>query len=91
MNVKEILRDNKTYVFVTRGRAKEISDEEIEEFFGESSEGSSQFIPNERGRVTLFLKDLRMGLEFCSSKYGVTVENVISEAHRIAPHLNVKK
>lgn len=90
MNVREIDKNGKKYVFVTRGRSKAFSDEEIEEFFGASGDKTTHFIPDDRGRRRLFLKDLVNGATFCSRKYGVTTEEVIVEAKRLAPHMIVK-
>lgn len=92
MNVREINKDGRTYVFVSRGAP--VSDIEIDEYFGYSEgleERVGPFIPDDRNRVRLFLKDIRNGLDFCSQKYGVTHDDVIAEAKRLAPHLKVTK
>lgn len=91
MNAREIKKSNAIYVFVTRDEASPISDEEIEEFFSKEYDISSfGFIPDNRARRNLFIKDLRMGLGFCSRKYGVSTEDVKSEAERLAPNIKVK-
>ena len=92
MNAKEIKVKGITYVFVSRGEP--VTKEEMDEFFSEEyllGDGSEvkQFIPDDRNRVRLFLKDLKIGLDFCSQKYGVSHEAIVAEAKRIAPHLKV--
>ena len=85
------------FVFVTRGRSKAFDQFEIDEFFSESTEVTEAKvteakvafkIPDDRNRHIMFLKDLKMGLEFCEKKYGVTRDEIIVEANRVAPYLN---
>jgi hypothetical protein len=47
------------------------------------------FIPDDKHRKLMFLKDYSVGIEFCSKKYGVSSAQVIAEVKRIAPHMNV--
>jgi hypothetical protein len=46
-------------------------------------------LSNGLGKV--FLADLKCGLEFCKSKYAVTDADIISEANRLFPSLNLEK
>lgn len=46
-------------------------------------------LPDDKHRRLMFLHDLRVGKKFCVAKYGVTWAEIIAEAHRVAPHLNV--
>jgi len=88
MNAQEVNINGKTYVFVSRGIP--ISKEEISEFFNSNSNVEvKQFIPDNRDRKRIFLKDLKNGAKWCASKYGVTQSDVIEEAKRLAPHLKV--
>lgn len=94
MNAKEIKVKGITYVFVTRDDEKPITQKEIQEFlYGEylleEEQEVKQFIPDDKTRKRLFLKDLKLGVDFCVKKYGVTRAEVIAEAKRIAPHVKV--
>jgi len=91
MNVREIERDGKTYVFITRGRSSPFSDDEIEKYLSKENSDNCQFVPDTRERKIMFIKDLSMGLEFCAQKYNVTIEDVVAEANRVAPHMNVRQ
>lgn len=99
-NGLEIESGGTMYVFVTRGRSKPFTLEEAMEYLddlGRDSEAeevkqdvSEWEIPDDKGRKIMFLRDLNMGLEFCMNKYGVSKEQIIAEAQRIAPHLTLR-
>lgn len=38
----------------------------------------------------IFLTDLKFGLEFCCRKYGATENEIIREARRLAPEINIE-
>ena len=42
-------------------------------------------------RENIFLADLKLGLKFCVKKYGALEADVISEAKRVFPSLNLEK
>ena len=49
-------------------------------------------LPDNRQTHRMFIKDIsQMGVEFCIKKYGTTKENIVAEARKIAPHINVRK
>lgn len=93
-NSVEVTHDNKTYVFVTRGRSKKFSSNEIAEYFQEGTIVKPLdvwHIPDNRQRCVMFMRDLQVGLQFCSEKYNVSQDDIIREAKRIAPHMNMSK
>lgn len=76
--------------FVTRGKAKSPTADEIVEYFNENNiylvdieKEKAWEPPNER----VFLTDLRSGLVFCSSKYGVTESTIENYVRTMAPHI----
>lgn len=75
------------FVFVTRGKSKPFSKEEIDDFFELKSDREKRWagIPDTKPRKIMFLKDLKMGVDFCVGKYGATKEEIVAEAQRIAP------
>lgn len=87
-HINEVSRNGKQFVFVVRGRSKPFTDEEIEEFFkaqkGEEKRWAG--IPEDRQRKIMFMKDIKMGLDYCVGKYGATKEEIMAEAQRIAPY-----
>lgn len=46
-------------------------------------------VPKEREK--LFLADLRCGIEFCTKKYGASEKDILNEARRVFPSLNLEK
>jgi hypothetical protein len=93
---------NKTkFVFVTRGKAKPFTEDEVQEFLDETEGFDYGIAPvlDEKPQVkdfvvpdslkTMFLKDLRQkSMKFCVGKYGATKEQICSEAQRLAPYMN---
>jgi len=79
------------FVFVTRARAKPFNDDEVRDFFDMPAsvipepEVKPWKIPDTRQRSIQFLNDLKRGVIYCVKKYGVTQEQIIAEANRIAP------
>jgi len=96
----EIEAGGTRYVFVTRGRSKPFTLEEAKEYLDDlgrdndieetKKDDTPWQIPDDRRRKIMFLKDLNMGMEFCTNKYGVTEEQIVAEAQRIAPHLTLR-
>lgn len=98
MNTKEVIHNGKIYVFVTRGRSKPFSNEEIELYLGTKLEQLDtslpkkeawEGIPDVKQRKAMFVSDLRLGIDFCIKKYGASREEIIAEAQRIAPFVRV--
>lgn len=92
-NLEHVERFGKTFVFVTRGKSKRFSSEEVEAFFERygmpmlTEEDTSFEIPN----VKMFSVDLRSGLKFCANKYGTTIDAVKEKATEIFPHLSLEQ
>lgn len=87
MKTKEVVRDGRIFVFCTRTNAKEITDEEVDEFF--EARKSSQFdfkVRDNKNARRIFERDLSIGIDFCVNKYNVPKEAIINEAHRLMPH-----
>ncbi len=91
--IKKTILD-KEVLFVTRGRSKPFTEEEIADFVAEhtlwdiSKEKEGTFeIPN----VKMFSVDLRAGLAFCAAKYGTTTDAVKEKAAEIFPHLSLEQ
>lgn len=98
--------NGKEYVFVTRGKSAPFSAEEINNYMKEVAKDVTlpveavQVEPKQAvaRKLTIgdhleniFLADLKTGLEFCKSKYGVDENEIVSEAARVFPSLNLKK
>lgn len=99
-NTTEKTIDGTRFIFVTRGRSKAFTDEEVSFFLndmlsnGEWPSDSETIVEDKfvlRGElVPMFLKDMRQfGADFCAKKHGATVKQIIAEAQRIAPYLKV--
>ena len=91
-NSKEVIRGDKIYVFVTRGRSKKFSEREIASYFEEEIQENSTEewqIPNNRQRQIMFMRDLKKGLDWCATKYVRPAEDIVREARRLAPHVRI--
>lgn len=92
-NSFDIKTDDGTFIFVTRGNAKPFNMEEANEFLesrGISLNKNKEFRISDNQRL-IFVKDIhQMGLKFCINKYGASEEQIVSEAKRIAPHINIR-
>lgn len=93
-NSREVIKNDKTYVFVTRGRSKPFSDPEVAEYFGEyiaedEPQEDKWQIPNDHSRKAIFMKDLKFGIDFCAKKYAVNKNDIVREARRLAPHMRI--
>ncbi len=80
--------------FVTRGRSKLPTQDEIEEYCKEQKLLlKSDFEDTEKDweppNKRVFLGDLRSGLVFCSNKYGVTEDTIERYVREMAPHINM--
>ena len=90
-NTKIVDQGALRFVFVTRGRSKPFTDDEVGDFFDMSvsavpePEVEPWKVPDTRQRSIQFLNDLKRGVAFCVKKYGKTQEQIIAEANRIAP------
>jgi hypothetical protein len=97
---KVVNHQGKQYHFVTRANAKPISDEEVKLYFdtnqykdvaegsvGVSAEKPKLVIPDTLKKI--FLSDLRIGLTFCCKKYGASEQEILDEARRLAPEINL--
>ena len=76
--------------FITRGRAKAMSQEEIQEYCIDNGltmafTDKEDWAPSNN---KIFLIDLKFGLEFCSNKYGVSEDTILSYVRNVAPHMN---
>ena len=78
--------------FVTRGRSKEPTMDEILEYateaginISERSDEQDWDPPNPK----MFLADLRSGLAFCTQKYGITQHTLENYIREKAPHINL--
>ena len=92
-NMTKIDKGAIRFVFVTRGRSKPFSQNEIDDFFNSNVEPISikkntfRLSDNRNHRV-MFMNDLKRGLDFCSEKYGVTQEEIVAEANRVGLYTN---
>lgn len=87
-NISDVERDGVLYKFVTRGRAKKFSQEEIKEFFSINAENENNYIvPIHLKRI--FAMDLRRGTKFCAQKYGCTEKEVLKNAELLLPGRNL--
>lgn len=90
---KEVAHQGKQYCFVTKGNQK-VTDEEIAEYFAslggepEARPAAELWTVSENLRK-MFLSDLRLGVKFCTRKYSATPEQIMAEARRIAPEINL--
>ncbi len=92
MNNKIVVRDDKTYVFVTRGRSKPFSDNEIADYFGEEpvAKENEWRIPDTRERLKMFMNDLKKGVKFTAEKYVRPETDIVREARRLVPHFRLE-
>lgn len=93
-NVRVVDRNNREYVFVTRGRSKPFSDEEVEQYFGDDVEEVDETDTGFRveGHLRrIFAQDLQFGLKHCSQKYGISEGEVLREANRLFPQQNLDR
>ena len=88
-----VKKDDIVFVFVTRGRSKSFSIEEMEDFIEnryerttDMSETGKAFEPT---NMNIFMQDLKLGLNFCVSKYGVSKEDILATAKALLPHANL--
>jgi len=85
------VKDGTQVHFITRTRGKLISEEEMMEYAMEA--GLVMTNPEEEKdwkppSAKMFLIDLRSGLAFCSSKYGVSEPTIERYIREMAPHIN---
>ena len=95
----------KTYVFISRNeeftyedvinylQQEVIIDEIVEVEIPESTESTEVTtwnIPDDKQRLNMFRNDLRMGVEFCAKKYGVSEEQIMTESERVFPSYRVR-
>lgn len=88
-------KDGTQVHFVTRGKAKAPTNEEVSEYFAEHNlapvdeEKLADDIKNWKpASDKMLLLDLRQGLVWCSNKYGVSESVIQSYIERTVPHLN---
>lgn len=91
--------DGHTYVFVTRGRSKPFSDEEMEDFFADSLGVKVQELQEEEAELPtfkvnnhlrrIFSQDLTYGIKHCEIKYGASEAQIRAEARRLFPTQNL--
>lgn len=88
-NVQKKLVDDVNFVFVTKGKAKPFTEEEMDMFIEEvtSSVEKPKDFRIDESLHNIFMRDLRYGIGFCCNKYGATSDEIIAEAKRIAPHM----
>lgn len=91
-NIVNFTKDNKEYRFVTRGRSKPFTPDEISQFLESETEAptSEEFTVSGTLR-RIFAQDLRSGLNFCSMKYGVPEASIMKEATRLFPSQNIDR
>lgn len=92
MNWKAVERDynGRTYVFVSR--TKEVSQDLIDDYLRRlrpKHQESGFRVPASRSGI--FHQDLKLGLEFCTKKYGASVEEIKCEAIRLFPSISLEK
>lgn len=91
---KEISHQGKQYCFVTKGNQK-ITEEEIAEYLATTTLEVPEMRPAAElwsipeGLRKMFLSDLRLGIKFCTKKYCATSDQIMAEARRIAPEVNL--
>jgi hypothetical protein len=98
-NSIEVVKGNKIYVFITRDESEPFSSSEIADYFLNRSDfdearkmqKETWEVPDIKHRKIMFVSDLKLGLKFCASKYGVSEEDIIRECRRIAPHVRIKQ
>ena len=90
--VKTVTEDSNTYHFIARGKSKDFTDEEVAAYMSElhPKEVQKQFrVEGELRKI--FSQDLRFGLKHCCLKYGVSREQLMAEARRLFPQMNIEK
>jgi hypothetical protein len=95
-NVKTVTIKGETHHFVTRGRSKPFSAEEIESFMDVQLEELEPTPAKPKFKIEghlrrIFAQDLRSGLEFCSQKYGASPDKIYEEAKRLFPQQNLDR
>lgn len=89
-----VAKDGAIFVFVTRGRSKPFSIEEMEDFIDNKYERPTH-MPDETNEtfeptnLNIFLQDLKLGFPFCSRKYGVSEAVIRTTAAKVLPHMNL--
>ncbi len=87
--------DGVKFVFVTRGKAKDFTSAEMNEFLKDyldedvpvKTDAPPFKIRDELRQM--FLKDMRQfGVQHCVNKFGGTTKQITDEAMRIAPYMN---
>ena len=85
--------DGKELHFVTRGRSKPITMDEVDDYCKENDiwlakdiAGVEDWAPVCSNKV--FLGDLRQGLSHCSAKYGVSEKTIQAYIKKTMPHTN---
>ena len=89
-NIETIERDGSFHHFVTRGKSKPFTSEEILGFF-EGDTSSEDVFKVEGGLRRIFAQDLKLGLKHCSAKYGAPEDAVFKEAERLFPGQNLER
>jgi len=92
--VKSVDVGSHTYHFVTRGRSKPFTDDEVNQFLDEmlgleAEEDSTFTVSGPLRRI--FAQDLKLGLEHCSLKYGASQTAIMKEAKRLFPQQNLER
>ncbi len=84
--------DNRVYYFIGR---KTLSEDEMNAMIDEvtadenkNTEATPFTIPKERRNI--FANDLKVGIDFCVTKYGATKEQIRAEAVRLFPGIKVE-
>lgn len=98
-NITTVTIKGETHHFVTRGRSKPFSVEEIEEYKGVKLERLADPIQREQPKQfrveghlrRIFAQDLKLGLAFCAQKYGASQDAVLEEAKRLFPTQNIDR
>ena len=88
-NVRVEKLDNGTEVhLLTRGNSKPITDKEFQQYKEslQKNKPVEEWTPVCGNKV--FLTDLRLGLEHCSGKYGVSEETIQAYITKKIPHIN---
>lgn len=87
---------DETFVFITRGKSKPFSEDEVTEYLKQRLEDFQTFpigvapppLKIRDELISMFLKDMRQfGVQHCVGKYGGTSKEIIAEAARVAPYM----
>lgn len=90
--VRTVTEGTNTYHFISRGRSKEFTDEEVSAYMHDLHPKAEKKEFRVEGTLRkIFAQDLRFGLKHCCQKYGATKEQLLEEAKRLFPQMNIDR